>query len=145
VTGRVPGIDGLGHFGITVPDLGAAIEFFEGALGFETLSVHELEASKAEMAAWFGVESRARARFAFMRLDADALVELIEWRVPGRDDSVPALTDAGGTHLALWVEDLDKAIALLECHSEVKVFQAHPDRFVYVRSPWGLYVQLMAR
>jgi glyoxylase I family protein len=140
----VPGVNAVGHFGVTVPDLDAAIEFFETVLGFVTESVHELDPGEADPARCFGIDPRARARFAFMRLGDDTPVELIEWKSPTQVRSMPLLSDLGGTHLALWVDDLHAATSSLHSVPGVEVLDARPGWFVYFRTPWGLYVQLLA-
>src|SRR5882724_2545124 len=106
------GLRRLDHIGLTVPDLDAAVDFFCNAFGFELLYAHgpygDAESEWAERE--FELHPRSIAeRIAMLRLGALQL-ELFEWSSPDQDLRFPKATDAGGYHLAFYVDDVPAAV-----------------------------------
>jgi catechol 2,3-dioxygenase-like lactoylglutathione lyase family enzyme len=130
------------HAGFVVPDLEAALTFFEAALGFRRVSQHGPVAEGERMAAWFGVDPSASSRFGFVEAPGGGLVELLEWTAPGRSLLDPLLSDAGGRHLALRPDDFTAAVERLRGYPGVRVLDDH-ERFVYAETPIGVHVQIM--
>jgi len=83
------------------------------------------------------------ANYAFVRLGGST-VELIEWKVPEQSQHLANNSDWSGRHLAISVKDLD---ATMERPSQVpglRLMRPSGKTFVYARTRWGLYLQLMA-
>ena len=138
----IPTATAVDHIGFNVPDLDADVAFFTDVFGFELLerSVPWPAASGSSPA------GQATVRLAMLRY-GDALVELLEFRQPGRSWAIPAMRDPGSYHLAFTVTDLDAAIAHLRAQPGVTI--AEPDqlpggrRRAFFTTPWGLPVQLI--
>ncbi len=131
----------LDHVGIVVPDLDAAAAFFTGALGFRPLRSAVLADPDDRLAATFGAPDGSSVRVAFFETDGGT-VELLEWTAAGAATDARAPHDAGTAHLALAVSDVAAAAERLGAWPGVTVFEAHRRGFVYVRTPWGLLLQL---
>jgi catechol 2,3-dioxygenase-like lactoylglutathione lyase family enzyme len=140
----VRGVKTLGHVGVTVPDLDVAVEFFCVVLRFRLVSRHELVTPVADPEAWFRLPPRTTAKFAFLELGSETLLELVEWKDSQGNQRSTGLADNGGVHVAIWVEDLEAALSDLGAVPGVEVFEPRQGWFGYARTPWGLHVQLMA-
>ena len=139
--GMVLGVD---HVGFVVPDLDAAVAFFVDALGFEDIERRGTLGDDAgdQMTTRLGVHPRAVARYAFVQRGT-ARVELLQWTAPDRHADPPRNSDAGGRHLALAVDDVGVLVDRLAAIDGVEVREANERGFVYVRTPFGLEVQLI--
>lgn len=130
----------LDHVGIVVPDLAAAAAFVTEHLGFRPLREATLGDAADRLPETFGAPAGAALRVAFFETDGGT-VELLEWTTGAADVRGP---DAVGTaHLALAVDDVDAAAARLGTVPGVTVYERHRRGFVYVRTPWGLLLQLV--
>ncbi len=138
----IPTATAVDHVGFNVPDLDAAVAFFTDVFGFELL---ERSAPRSAVSG-SGPAGHATVRLAMLRY-GDALVELLEFRLPGRPWTIPVMRDPGGYHLAFTVTDLDAAIAHLRAQPGVDV--AEPDqlpggrRRAFFTTPWGMPMQLI--
>lgn len=145
----LPGFAGLHHVGYSVPDLDEAIAFFTDALGFTLVSrggplMAGAEPDDDRMTRVFGVHWHAKVRMAFLRRDG-LTVELTCWETPEQRVTPPINSDIGAAHLALAVTDLDAAVAALRLYPGVLMLEPYEnDAFAYVRTPWGMLIQLMA-
>ena len=108
----LPGLRGMEHVGLTVPDLEAAVRFFEEVLGgrriIEGLT---LDASRPGTAAMLDVDPRARARLTFLRCGHGTNIELFRYEAPDQATRPPRNSDVGGHHLAFYVDDMTAAVA----------------------------------
>lgn len=101
------------HTGITVADLDRSLAFWCDALGFEVLS--RSTASGPAVGAVPGVPG-AKIEIAMVR-GGGHTVELLQYIEPGDRQTVrPRSCDVGSWHLALFVEDMDAALAALADH-----------------------------
>lgn len=151
----LPGLRGADHVGLTVPDLEAATRFFVDVLGAEQF--YDLGPFVDERGDWMptqlGVHPRARIeRLRFLRLGHGLNLELFEYSAPDQQRKLPANSDVGGHHLALYVDDFAAALAHLQAHGvEIMgapvVRQSGPSAgqtWVYFRTPWGLQMELLS-
>jgi catechol 2,3-dioxygenase-like lactoylglutathione lyase family enzyme len=150
----LPGLLGVEHIGLTVPDLEAATAFFVDVLGAEALFEAGPFASEDDwMERHLGVHPRAAIRrLRMLRLAAGPSVELFEYSSPDQDDSRPGNSDAGGHHLAFYVADIAAAVDHLKRHG-VKIL-GDPTTltdgasaglsWVYFLAPWGLQLELVS-
>lgn len=150
----LPGLRGGDHIGITVPDLEVATRFFVDVLGAEQFyDLGPFESSDDWMETHLGVAREARVdRLRFMRLGAGLNLELFEYTAPAQAETHPRNSDVGGFHLALYVDDFDKALAHLREH-DVKIMGEPTVRtsgpsagqtWVYFVAPWGLQLELVS-
>jgi glyoxylase I family protein len=79
------------------------------------------------------------------------MFEVFEYSSPDQRDAIPRNSDVGGHHVALYVDDIDAAIAHLRAH-DVEVFDgptaskgpAEGNRWIYFCAPWGLQMELVS-
>ena len=150
----IPGLQRLDHIGFTVPDLDQATAFLVDVLGCELLySLGPFEDSSGDwMAAHLGVHRRARVpENRFFRFGGLAIFEVFSYTSPDQRQTPPRNSDIGGHHIALYVADLDAAVAYLLDHA-ITVFGEPTasrgphlgQRWVYFLSPWGMQFELVS-
>lgn len=149
----MPGLRGGDHLGFTVPDLDEAERFLVEVLGAEY--VYTLGAKRADddwMATQLGVHPRSVIReIRFYRLGSGLNLEVFAYDAADGQAAPPRNSDIGGHHLALYVDDLDAAVAHLRAHG-VEVMgspvasagASAGQRWVYFRAPWGMQFELVS-
>lgn len=153
MTDGIPGLRGVDHLGITVPDLDEAESFLVDVLGARR--IYALGAKHADddwMAVQLGVHPRTVIReIRFYRLANGSNIETFEYESADGQAAPPRNSDIGGHHVALYVDDMDAAVAHLRRHGvEVMgdpVASAGPaegQRWIYFRSPWGMQFELVS-
>jgi catechol 2,3-dioxygenase-like lactoylglutathione lyase family enzyme len=150
----LPGLLGVEHIGVTVPDIEAATTFFVEVLGAEVLfEVGPFSSEDNWMETHLGVHPRAVIRrLRMLRLAAGPSVELFEYSSPDQDSNRPRNSDAGGHHLAFHVTDMAAAVDHLKRHG-VEIL-GDPTTladgasagltWVYFLAPWGLQLELVS-
>lgn len=149
----VPGLIGSDHLGITVPDLDEADDFLVRVLGAERFyDLGPFEHSDDWMAEHLNVHPRTvMRRLRFYRLRTGVNLEVFEYEAADARRDPPLNSDVGGHHLALYVEDLDAAVAFLR-EEGVRVCgdptassgPSRGQRWVYFLSPWGMQFELVS-
>jgi glyoxylase I family protein len=150
----LPGLTRVDHIGFTVPDLAQARTFLVDVLGCEYLyALGPFEHPDTDwMAEHLNVHPRTvMRRNEFFRLGDQVIFEVFSYEAPEHATTPPRNSDVGGHHVALYVEDLDAAVAHLHAH-DVRVLGeptassgAHEgQRWVYFLSPWGMQFELVS-
>lgn len=149
----LPGLSRLDHVGFTVPDLQQARTWLVDVLGCEYLySLGPFESDDDWMAEHLNVDTRTVMReLHFFRCGDRAVFEVFEYDAAGQRRDVPRNSDVGGHHVALYVEDLDAAVAYLHEHG-VRVLgdptasrgPSKGQRWVYFLAPWGMQFELVS-
>ena len=151
--GPIPGVTRADHFGVTVPNLAEAHEFFVDVLGCEYM--YELGPFKHDdhwMSEHLNVaDDTVMRRLHFFRLGGQAIFEVFEYEAADQRRTPPRNSDVGGHHIALYVNDLDAAVAHLH-RLGLRVFgdptassgPSEGQRWVYFLSPWGLQFELVS-
>ncbi|WP_395639832.1 VOC family protein [Pseudolysinimonas sp.] len=149
----LPGLRGADHFGFTVPDLDEAERFLVDVLG--AVPVYTLGAKRADddwMTTQLGVHPRTVIReIRFYRLASGLNLEVFAYDAADGQAGPPRNSDIGGHHLALYVDDLDAAVAHLRAH-DVEIMgepvasagASAGQRWLYFRSPWGMQFELVS-
>lgn len=149
----LPGLRRLDHIGFTVPDLDQAHAFLTEVLGCEYL--YSLGPYRHDDSDWMtthlAVHPRAEMENRWYRCGDQAVFEVFRYDAPDQRDAMPRNSDVGGHHIALYVDDLDVAIAHLH-DAGVEVFAgptassgpAEGNRWIYFRSPWGMQFELVS-
>ena len=134
----LPGLTGVDHIGFTVPDLEQARTFLVDVLGCEYM--YSLVHPRAVM-----------QQLHFFRCGGQAIFEVFEYSAPDQDPEQPRNSDIGGHHVALYVDDLDAAVAFL--HEQGLTVLGDPtaskgpsegQRWIYFLSPWGMQFELVS-
>ena len=149
----IPGLRGGDHVGITVPDMEQAHNFLVDVLGCDYVySLPEMRHDDDWMADHLNVDPRAAVReIRFYRCGSGLNFEVFEYE-PGPDQRPqPRNSDLGGHHVALYVDDMDTAVAYLRAKG-VRLL-AGPvasrnasagQRWQYFLSPWGMQFELVS-
>jgi glyoxylase I family protein len=104
------------------------------------------------MAEHLNVHPRAvMRRNSFFRCGSGTLFEVFHYEAPDQAFRPPRNSDIGGHHVALYVDDLDAAVAHLRVHGLRVLGEptasagAHEgQRWVYFLSPWGMQFELVS-
>jgi catechol 2,3-dioxygenase-like lactoylglutathione lyase family enzyme len=148
-------VRGIDHFGLTVPDLEAAVAFFVGALGCRELyRLGPLQADDDWMARRLGVDRAATIpAIVVLACGSGSRLELFHYVAPDQDLRQPRNSDLGGHHVAFYVEDMEQALQTVrsfgaEILDQPTVMSDGPsagETWVYVRTPWGSQIELVHR
>ena len=153
---RVPGLAGLEHVGLTVPDIDVATRFFSEVLGAETLYDIGPFASPDEwMAVHLAMQANSRIhRLRVLKVANGPTLELFEFqRDSGAGTDAARIGRNGGNwHMAFYVDDMDQALAALKQHGVA--IQSGPVTmtqgpsagltWLYFSAPWGLQLELVS-
>lgn len=150
----LPGLRRLDHVGFTVPDLEEASRFLVDVLGCEYL--YSLGPFGSDDDDWMlehlNVHPRTKMREnRFFRCGDQAVFEVFDYQAPDQATTGPKNSDIGGHHVALYVDDLDAAVAYLR-ERGVRVLAgptaskgpALGNRWIYFISPWGMQFELVS-
>ena len=142
------GVVGTNHTSFTVKDLDRAISLFVDGLGYELLSRAPRDPVAIERIT--GVDG-GDVTIAFVQGPTHR-VELVEYHAPkARGHATPRACDAGFSHLALDIDDMDAAVAMAGAHGlepmgEVYVIDQGPNagrRVAYFRDDNGLTLEFL--
>ena len=149
----LPGMRGADHIGITVPDLKQAVDFLINVIGCE--AYYKLGPFKADndwMEVHLNVNPRAEIpTMQLVRCGHGTNFEVFQWSSPDQKTTPPRNSDAGGHHIAFYVDDMDKAVAHLKKHN-VKMFgdptvmkegPSAGETWMYFLAPWGVQMELV--
>lgn len=153
--GGIPGLRGIEHFGLTVPDIDAACAFFEQVIGCEVLfSAGAFSDDESDwMARHLNVDPRAKIKeYRYVRCGNGTNLEVFQYASDDQATALPKNSDHGGHHIAFYVDDMETALAHLRQHDvrilgEPTVTPAGPTKgltWCYFLSPWGLQLELVS-
>jgi len=149
----LPGLRGVEHIGITVPDLDEAERFFVGVLGCERVySLGPFQNDGDWMSTHLGVHPRTVMReLRFYRCRTGANFEVFQYESADGQLPQPRNSDIGGHHIAFYVDDFDAALDYLreqgvEIMGEPTLSSSHSlgQTWVYFRAPWGMQFELVS-
>jgi catechol 2,3-dioxygenase-like lactoylglutathione lyase family enzyme len=149
---------GIDHIGMTVPDIPAAMEFFEKVFGVETTFDIMTPEAKAiidaeDLSVALGVPEGAKiTALVKIALDGGPMIELFEWKVDDQRDPVVA-SDLGFHHAAIYVDDIYAAAERIEAAGgkalpggpvEMFGYEAGAgNKAWYTQTPWGATIELI--
>ena len=153
--GPMPGIRGVDHIGLTVPDVDAAVTFFTGILGCEkAMEFGPFRDDEGTfMADLLDVHPRAVLnRIVLLRCGFGANIELFDYDAPDQETVSVKNSDIGGHHIAFYVDDIDAAAAYLKENGvrtllgplPVNEGPAAGQRILYFYAPWGLQFEAIS-
>jgi catechol 2,3-dioxygenase-like lactoylglutathione lyase family enzyme len=151
----IPGLRGHDHTGITVPDVKAATAFFTDVIGCtHAMSFGPFSDDKGTfMQDVVNVHPRAVIdEISMVRCGYGSNIELFQYQAPDQAKTLPKNSDIGGHHIALYVDDINKAAEYLKAKN-VKTLQgpipikegpAAGQSILYFVTPWGLQMELIS-
>jgi len=152
---EIPGLRGHDHTGITVPDVKAATAFFTDVVGCShAMSFGPFSDDKGTfMQDVVNVNPRAVIdEISLVRCGYGSNIELFQYQSPDQAKTLPKNSDIGGHHIALYVDDIDRAAAYLKSKN-VRTMQgpipitegpAAGQSILYFFAPWGLQMELIS-
>jgi len=141
------------HIGFTVPDLDEAHHFLVDILGCE--EVYRLGSKQSDgewMSTHLGVHPQTVIKeIRFYRLGNGANFEVFLYDAADGQTPAPRNSDIGGHHVALYVDDMDRAVAHLRKNGVDVMGEptaskeaATGQHWVYFRAPWGMQFELVS-
>ena len=151
----VPGLLGIDHVGITVPDVAAAAAWFANALGgANPLTFGPFSDLTGDfMNQLVDVDPRAVVdEIRVIRLGDGPGVELFQYEAPAQDHTFRKNSDWGGHHIAFYVRHIDKAVEYLQSKGVQKRLGPFPvtggpaagQTINYFATPFGTDVELIS-
>jgi glyoxylase I family protein len=150
----LPGLRRLDHIGFTVPDFEQARWFLVDVLGCEYL--YSNGPFRDDEGTWMLDHLDVPAdtvmrRLHFFELAGHAVFEVFEYEATDQAQHPPRNCDVGGHHVALYVDDLEAAVAHLRTQGVTVLGTptasggpSRGQRWIYVRAPWGMYFELVS-
>lgn len=158
-TRNMPGIEGMDHVGITIPDLDEAVAFYSTLLNakeifrlgpFDAREFPELEGKDWSLAHVNVADGKFT--LAMLEYGNGSRLELFQYDRPeDRRSTPPKNSDLGGHHIAFKVTNLDKVLELRGEYGlnfmagpiEITEGPAAGQRIIYVLDPWNNQLELV--
>ncbi|MFN6979247.1 MAG: VOC family protein [Gemmobacter sp.] len=151
----LPGMRGVDHIGITVPDLTEAQAFFTDILGCQrALAFGPFRDDQGSfMADVLDVDPRAVINeIVLMRCGFGSNIELFSYTAPDQQTVRPRNSDIGGHHIAIYVDDIAAAADYLKSRGirtlagpiPVDAGPAAGQSILYFYAPWGLQLEAIS-
>ncbi|GMG83161.1 VOC family protein [Paralimibaculum aggregatum] len=152
---QVAGLRGIQHFGLTVPDIAEAVDYFVDVIGCESFFSNAIGPfDNGWMMENLDVNDAASLTNHRVRCANGTNLELFEYSSPDQRRVMPKNVDYGGSHIAFYVDDLPATVAYLrgkglEVFGEIKTNtrEGHPTKglsWIYTRAPWGGYIEFLS-
>ncbi|AKI00101.1 lactoylglutathione lyase-like lyase [Hoeflea sp. IMCC20628] len=151
----LPGVRGVNHIGLTVPDIAEAEGFFSDVLGCEKATSFGpfRDDTGSFMQDLLDVDPRAVVnQITLMRCGFGSNIELFSYDAPDQKTVRPRNSDIGGHHIAFYVDDIeaaaayfkDKGIRTLMGPFPVNEGPAAGQSIIYFFAPWGLQMEAIS-
>ncbi|WP_428645568.1 VOC family protein [Roseibium sp.] len=151
----IPGMRGVNHVGMTVPDVAEATAFFEDVLGCsKAFSFGPFSDSEGTfMQDLLNVHPRAVIdEIVMVRCGFGSNIELFQYQSPDQKTAFPKNSDIGGYHVAIYVDDIGKAadyfkskgVRTLMGPLPVNEGPAAGQSILYFFAPWGLQMEAIS-
>lgn len=151
----LPGVRGVNHIGLTVPDIAEAESFFSDVLGCEKATSFGpfRDDTGTFMQDLLDVDPRAVVnQITLMRCGFGSNIELFSYDAPDQQTVRPRNSDIGGHHIAFYVDDIeaaaayfkDKGIRTLMGPFPVNEGPAAGQSIIYFFAPWGLQMEAIS-
>lgn len=153
--GPIPGMRGVDHIGLTVPDLDEAEAFFTEILGCARATAFGpfRDDQGTFMQDLLDVDPRAVIEeIRLLRCGFGSNIELFNYTAPDQQVVRPRNSDIGGHHIAIHVEDIAAAAEYLRANGVRTLMGPLPvtegpaagQTILYFFAPWGLQMELIS-
>ena len=151
----LPGMRGIDHVGMTVPDLDEAVTFFSDVLGCsEVTGFGPLSDPEGTfMQDLLAVDPKAVIeQVTLMRCGFGANLELFQYTAPDQTTITQKNSDIGAYHIAIYVDDIDAAVAYFDEKGVRHNWGPLPvgdgptagQKIIYFYAPWGLQMEAIS-
>jgi catechol 2,3-dioxygenase-like lactoylglutathione lyase family enzyme len=152
---QVPGIRGVDHVALTVPDMDQAVAFFTDVLGCSkpAYAMGPMAFPDDWMQVHINVDPRAEiTKLEMLRCFIGANVELFQYKTEGQNRMEPRNSDIGGHHIGFYVEDMDAAVAYMKSKGVKLLGDPTPfaqgplagETIEYFLTPWGAQMEMLS-
>ncbi|SEN12052.1 Catechol 2,3-dioxygenase [Luteibacter sp. UNCMF331Sha3.1] len=144
---------GIDHVGINVPDVAAASRFFTEMFGFQPVTDMRDVPVDAAFRKTFHMHDDTKVKaIRMLRAGDGANIELFQYESPHASREQPYYDDIGASHVALYTDDIDKAVAALRSKGirvltdPIRMTQGATagNAWVYFLTPWGSKLELVS-
>ena len=150
-----PGMRGMDHTGITVPDMEQAVSFFRDVLGCQVaVSFGPFRDDEGTfMQDLLNVHPRAVInQITEMRCGNGSNIELFDYSTPGQKDAIARNSDIGGHHLAFYFDDIGAVKTYFDANGIRTLLGPLPitegpvagQTIMYFFAPWGLQLEAIS-
>ena len=151
----LPGMRGVNHIGLTVPDLTEAEAFFTDILGCQKATSFGpfRDDTGTFMQDLLNVDPRAVVeQITLMRCGNGSNIELFKYTAPDQATVFPRNSDIGGYHIAFYVDDINAAADYLKAKGIRTLMGPMPvtegpaggQTIMYFFAPWGLQLEAIS-
>lgn len=149
----LPGIHGVDHIGLTVPNMAEAVAFFCNVLGCELVYTAPAfsDDTGTVMYDQLNVHPRSTIKSVTFLRAWNQNLELFEYQSPDQNRVPPRNSDVGGHHIAFYVSNVTEAARYLT-ERNVQVLGSPVNEtdgvdegvtWLYFMAPWGLQLELI--
>lgn len=150
----IPGIRGIDHIGVTVPDIEQAVTFFHDVIGCrEAFRFGPIADDKGTlMKDLVNVNPKAVIKqIVMMRCGQGSNLELFQYSAPDQKTVEPSNSDYGGHHIAFYVKNIKAAVEKAKADGLTTFMGPFPitdgpaagQSITYVLTPWGMQLELI--
>jgi catechol 2,3-dioxygenase-like lactoylglutathione lyase family enzyme len=147
---QAPGIVGIDHVGINVPQLDEGIKFFHDMFGFNPVTKLGPVPMDANWKKSFHIHDKAsEVTIVMMRAGDGSNIELFGYNPASGSNAQPFRDDLSATHISLYTSDIKATKAYLESKGVKFLSDIIPgggdtagESWVYFETPWGATMEL---
>lgn len=151
----LPGMRGVNHIGLTVPDIAQAEQFFTDVLGCQKATAFGpfRDDEGTFMQDLLDVDPRAVInQISLLRCGFGSNIELFDYDAPDQAEVRPRNSDIGGHHIAFYVDDINDAAEYLQAQGVRTLLGPLPvdqgpaagQSILYFFAPWGLQLEAIS-
>jgi len=150
VNAQAPGVVGIDHVGINVPDIDEAVKYFHDLFGFEPVTQLGPFSMPAEWKKTFHIHENAdQVELKMLRAGDGSNIELFAYKPNSGSKEQPYRDDISATHFAIYTSDIKATKAYLEGKGVKFVSDIQSgggdtegEKWVYFETPWGATIEL---
>ncbi|QEM11724.1 VOC family protein [Mucilaginibacter rubeus] len=150
VNAQAPGLVGIDHVGINVPDMDQAVKFFHDMFGFTPVTQLGPFSMPAEWKKTFHIHENAdQVELKMLRAGDGSNIELFAYKPNAGSQEQPYRDDLSASHFSIYTSDIKATKAYLEAKGVKFVSDIQSgggdtegENWVYLETPWGSTIEL---
>jgi catechol 2,3-dioxygenase-like lactoylglutathione lyase family enzyme len=150
VNAQAPGLVGIDHVGINVPDMDQAVKFFHDMFGFTPVTQLGPFSMPAEWKKTFHIHENAdQVELKMLRAGDGSNIELFAYKPNAGSQEQPYRDDLSASHFSIYTSDIKATKAYLEAKGVKFVSDIQSgggdtegEKWVYLETPWGSTIEL---
>lgn len=147
---QAPGVVGIDHVGINVPDMDQAVKFFHDMFGFTPVTQLGPFPMPAEWKKTFRIHDNAdKVELKMLRAGDGSNIELFAYNPNSGSQEQPYRDDLSANHFSIYTSDIKATKAYLESKGVKFVSDIQSgggdtegESWVYLETPWGSTIEL---